>query len=823
MTLTDLLEKNAKEFGDKIAFIMKIGYRTEKFTYSEVYNLSREVALFLRSLGVGKGDKVLVLAPNSPYWGILFWGAMLNGSILVPVNTQSTPEMIDKIIKNTQAKIVFKSRFLNQVLPNNVSSYDIEFLKEYLTPFSHASFEKIELNKNGIVEILYTSGTTGDPKGVILTHENILSNVFAVSEAIPLEKTKERILSILPLTHVFEQTIGFFLPQFFVSTIIFTHSYSAILDLMQKYKITKFLVVPEILKLLMSKVEDEYSKKISLNLFRKLKTISLKFNNKYLSRLIFYSVHKKFGGCLKYIASGGAFLDPELEISWNALGFTILQGYGLTETSPVISCNTYNERKLGSVGKLLKSVDLKLEKDGEILVKGQGVFPGYYNDKEKTDSVFTSDGFFKTGDIGEFDHENFLYLKGRKKYMIVGPGGQNIYPEDIELEINKVSEVLDSCVLGLPLKSGVVQIYAVVLVENKDLDISNIIDKANSKLASYQQVSGFSVWPETDFPRSATRKVKRDQVLKEVLSGQLNLDSHVSHLPLVELLSQITGIDSNKIENKTKVISGLQLDSLMRVELIMRIEDRFGISIDESILTSTITVEELQNKIDSKESPLHKVAKKVFWPRSLWAKSIRFCLQLFSLFIPRLLFRFKVEGLENLNKTTGPVIFMPNHISYIDALAVLMALPYKVRMRLAFAAAADVLYKEYKAVAWLSDLYFNSFSFPRDNGSGIKKGLDATGELIDNGYSVVVFPEGQMSENGKMLPLKKGAGLMAVEMNVPIVPIKIIGTSDVSPYGKLFPRSFSKISVKIGEPISFKKNISYDNATKMIEKYMIQL
>ncbi|MBD3272926.1 AMP-binding protein [Candidatus Dependentiae bacterium] len=825
MLLTDILRENAKNFPKKFAFTMKFGFRTRTFNYLQVYKLAQKTTLFFQANGINKNDKILIYAPNSPYWGIIFWAALLKGAVLVPVNVQSTQEMIKKILKQTEAKIIFKSKFFKTNFDNEHKVFEIEYLEEFLKDINLDNYKDEEIDENHLVEILYTSGTTGDPKGVLLTHKNICSNIEAISKKIKLDCAKERLLSILPLTHIFEQTVGFFLPQSYASHIIYTHSYAAILELMQKYKITKFIAVPEFLKILISKVKFEYSKKGLIKLFNFLKKVSLKLSNKYIAKILFYPVHKKFGNKLNTVASGGAFLDPELEKEWIALGFDVLQGYGLTETSPIISTNTYNERKLGSVGKAIDNIELRLDKDGQILVKGPGVFSGYFKNEEKTKESFTKDGFFKTGDVGEVDKEGFLFLKGRKKYVIVGPGGQNVFPEDIEFILNKMEGVQDSCVLGVTQESGMVRIHAVLLLEDKDkhessINASEIIDKANKELASYQKINDFTIWQQEDFPRSATRKIKKEEVLKEI-KGEKDQkpDEQLEEKldPLINILSQISGISVNEIKPHKKIITDLQLDSLMIVELILRIEDKYGILLDESLIVDDTTVSDLKEIIQKKE-PLKEKETLNRWPRSFWAKVIRAIGQFKLLLFSKIFFRLNVKGLNNIKNLKTPVLFMPNHLSYADPVVILMVLPYKIRKKLCFAAARDVLYEEYKHVAWLAELFFNSFPLPRTNGGNIRQGLDHMGQLIDNGNSIVVFPEGKMSKTRELLPFKKGAGLMAVEMQCPVVPIKIIGSQNIVPYGKLFPRKIDKVSIIIGKPIKFSLQDSYEKATLKIEK-----
>jgi len=438
---------------------------------------------------------------------------------------------------------------------------------------------------------------------------------------------------------------------------------------------------------------------------------------------------------------------------------------------------------------------------------------------------FDGNGYFKTGDIGYFDNENFLFIKGRKQYVIIGSNAQNIFPEDIEQELNEIDGVKDSCVLGLESDTGIVRIHAILLLNNNFLKPEYIIEQVNKKLAIYQRIPEFTVWPETDFPRTATRKIKREEVLRvlsDILSQKDKAGVKVSVTPLIKLLSRITGIDAKNINNQTKILSNLQLDSLMKVELILRMEQDFCVLLDESLLTEETTIQDLQNIIDKKEF-VKKIEKIKKWPRFFCVSIIRAIGQFKIILLSRIFLRLKIKGLDNIKNIKEPVLFMPNHISYADPLVLLMALPYKIRKKLCFAAAKDFLYKDFKYISWLSDLFFNSFPLPRSNGDSIKSGLESVGQLIDENYSVVVFPEGKVSCTGNFLSLKKGAGLMAIEMGVPVIPVKIVGTNNIVPYEKLFPRKIGKVIVEFGEPISFKKSISYELATQTIEEAMKKL
>ncbi|MFH1644085.1 MAG: AMP-binding protein [bacterium] len=819
--LNNILKDAVKRYPNTPALTMKISHRIQTLTFRQVYDMARQIALFLQKQGITHNDKILIFAPNSPYWGTIFWATILNKNILVPVNIQNTSAQINKILDQTEAKLIFQSKFLKRDIDHNIKRFDIELIEELISELNPKDFKEPEIHENDLIEILYTSGTTGDPKGVMLTHKNIYSNIQAVSQLEMIQENKDRLLSILPLTHIFEQTIGFFLPFYYKVHIIYTHSYSAIADLLQQYKITKMIAVPEFLKLLMSKIKDEAEKKKKLKLFNKMLELSFKFKNKMLAKILFHSVHKKIGGKLDTIGCGGAFLDPNLEKEWNALGITLLQGYGLTETSPLLTANTYKQHKFESVGKPVGDVQIKISDESEILAKGSNVFSGYFKNEEKTKQEFTDDGWFKTGDMGEFDKDGFLFLKGRKKYIIIGPGGQNIFPEDIELELNKIEGVKDSCVLGIHLPSGMVEVHAVLLLKDQKFDIEKIINTANEDLATYQRITGYSAWPDDDFPRSATRKVKKEEVLK-ILQSKKDASQKIkkdTDGPVKKILSQITGVEIDKIHAHSKLIENLKIDSLMWVEIVGRIGQDLNVAIDETIINQKTTVAELE-KIIEKHEPLPKLPPLKKWSRSFFASWIRNAGQFLTFLYSKFFIKLKTGGLENLKNINLPVIFMSNHISYIDSIPLLMSLPFNIRKRIAIAAARDVVYEEFKHVAWLAELFANTFPLPRKEGENIMLGLDYMGQMLDDNYSVIIFPEGHVSESGKFQELKRGAGLIAVDMNCQIIPVKITGTNDIVPYEKLHPRKKGTVVIKFGKPIKFKKSDSYEFAREKIENEM---
>lgn len=823
MTLLDILTESCQKFTNHPALIMRMGYRTVVLTYAQVYALAQQTAAFLQANGVGKGDCVVVCAPNSPYWGCLFWGCLLRGAVIVPLNTQSTDDLVDKVVKQTEAKLFFTSRVLRHSM-TGVSTFTLELLDDLVAPYRGHTPIVHKAQPGDLIEILYTSGTTGDPKGVMLTHANLMTNVQAMSHIMALRPMHERLLSVLPLSHILEQTVGFLLPCTCGATIVYAHSHGAIAQLLAEFRVTKMVVVPEFLKVLMARVMAKVHDAGWLGFVKRLMIMSGRLPW-WMRRLLFYPILKPLGGCLNMVASGGASLDPDLEAQWNAFGVQVIQGYGLTETSPVITMNSFTDHRPGSVGKVVPGVALRLSSDGEIQVKGTSVFGGYFKNDHKTSQVFTADGWFMTGDMGALDTDGFLFIKGRRKYMIKGAGAQNVYPEDIEEHLNRVSAIKDSCVVGLEQPGGAVQVHAVLLLRQplEEKQIDTLVAGVNGNLATYQRIGGWSVWSEDDFPRSATRKIKKEVILEFLKGGVAHAPvqgEHRSSSKLMVLLASMTGVPVDTITPTTVLVRQLHLDSLMTVELLARIEEAFFISTEGWIIGPTTTVADVQGWIE-RGAPAQKPVRLKAWPRSWWARLLRFIGQPLVVLFVRMLVRVTVEGKEHVPGQNAPVIFMPNHVSMIDPFFIMAALPAKVRRRISFAAAYDVLYKDFWFVVPMTELLAYTFPFPRKETENVAQGLTLMGQVLDRGYSAVVFPEGQVSESGQLLPLKAGAGLIATQMQVPVVPVALFGVRGaVGPAG-LWPKFRAHIVVRFGQPFMVNRTLSIAYATAEVEKAIV--
>jgi long-chain acyl-CoA synthetase len=781
------------------------------------------MANWYQNNGLKKGDSILLWVPNSPEWVAALLACALTGVIAVPLDVRARPDFIQHIAQETKAVAGIKSRF--QPGFSEFKWWDIEALP-YLLAEATPTFRQPEIKSNDILEIVYTSGTTSEPKGVILTNSNIVANIKSVSEVLTLDKNW-RFLSILPLSHMFEQTVGLFISLVYGCSITYlkTRKSAALVQAMQEEKISSIIAVPLLLQTLHEKILREVKNEGKEKLFAMMLRIAAHIPL-WNRRILFRSLHNKFGGNLRFFAVGGAPLEREVEDFWNAVGVKVCQGYGLTETSPIVTCNTIKNPQPRTVGKVLPKQQIKLSGEREILVKGNNVTPGYYKRPDLSDKYFV-DGWYKTGDIGEIDEKGYLKIKGRVKNMILTTSGMNVYPEDIEAQINKYPAVKDSCVLGVSTE-GKTLIQAVLLLEDRDADPETIIDHANQQLADHQKIQAYSVWKKSDFPRTPTLKVQRRFVLEELLKDTVTgeTDPVKTAKPLYHIIQLVTGAPAEKIVPEASLGLDLMIDSLSRVELVGVIEEELGVELDESLVTDKTTIADLEQFVTSQKKA-HGSAFKC-WPLTRWAVVMRRFVQSGLIFpLLRAFALMRVMGREKFRGIKHPFLLIANHSSHLDAVILMRALPWYVRRRLAVAAAADVFEQwdaqnaPLKEKIWrkittsIAILGLNIFPFQRY--AGIKKSLEYTGHLMDKGWSVMIYPEGRLTQDGKIQEFKRGIGLLVHEMNVPVVPAKIMGADEIMDYRHYFPEKRGEITVRFGNPLVFSHHDSYEDITRRLE------
>ena len=504
---------------------------------------------------------------------------------------------------------------------------------------------------------------------------------------------------------------------------------------MRERKITTMLMVPQALELLMNGIEREVIRQGKERLWKKLLKVAERtpFG---LRRHLFRTVHKQFGGKLDLIVSGGAPLDRDLGRKWELLGIKVLQGYGTTEASPVISNHTMVERRPDSTGRPLPNVQVKISEQGEILVKGDNITPGYYNAPEETAKAF-EDGWYKTGDLGYVDKDGFLHIQGRVKDMIVLSSGQNVFPQDIQTVLVKHPSVKDAVVIGLP-KGTSVEVHAALILSDPD-SAKQAVDWANSQLAEQQRVRGFTVWPDEDFPRTHTLKIKNQVVIDTILSGS-EQSTPSSPRPasapptgardLMSIIAELSRRDVGAISKTANLGDDLDLDSLGRIELLSAIETEMGVYLDESKVSPDTTVRQLSSMVEegSRRPPMVKFPAWGEWrwvgphgPRPLSARR--------NIPLMTLAYGLKVSGSENLAGLTGPVLFASNHHLGLDNPLIFKAVTRQWRRKLAVAAAAELWSNP---IWWvLNPLLGNGFPIARTG--PIRPSLENLGSIMDRG------------------------------------------------------------------------------------------
>jgi long-chain acyl-CoA synthetase len=508
-TLVELLAQSADRFGDAPA-VSLYGREPWTWSYRELWDQSRRAATYLRNAGVQKGDRIVMWGPNRPEWVAAFFGAMIAGAIVVPLDVRSREDLLVRLEEQTEPVHLFLGEEQEKALTAaHPPITRIEDLQDKLAGLPPAEVALGAIAPSDTVELVFTSGTTGNPKGVILTHGNIVANVLAGKTAFP-PTLKNHVLSLLPLSHMFEQTTGLFIPLTGGSSVTYISSLrpDVIFNAMQWSHTTNMGCVPQVLALFRDGILREVRKQGKEATFNRLHRIAARLPMG-LRRLLFRPVHARMGGHFQYFVSGGARLDPGLARWWEEMGFKVCQGYGMTEAAPVVACHTEARRDPESVGRPLPGVEVRLAQDGEILVRGANVSPGYWRHPELTAEAFDN-GWYKTGDLGAWDSKGNLTLRGRKKNMIVLANGLNVYPEDVENILLTDPRVKNVVVLGVP-EGDDVEVHAVLLGVPPE-QAAAVVKATNAQLAPHQRIGGFTVWPDEEFPMTPTLKVKRAEV-----------------------------------------------------------------------------------------------------------------------------------------------------------------------------------------------------------------------------------------------------------------------------------------------------------------------
>jgi long-chain acyl-CoA synthetase len=792
------------------------GYRSWKYTYAQVSLAARHFAAQLTRNNIRQGDKVLFWSENRPEWVAAFWGCVLAGVIVVPIDYRTSLRFLRHVHEIVDARLILIGEEIQfaawegQVAVWRLSDFD------WATARCEAP--SVQIDKDDVVEIVFTSGATGEPKGVMITHRNILANIISPAQIVAAYRKwfrpvlPLRFLSLIPLSHMFGQVLTLFILPFIPGTAVFMHGYSSheIVRQIRTRRVSVLVAVPKILDVLRKHILHQFPEAAG----------PPPAPSHWIFRWWRYRrVHRALGWRFWASVVAAAPLNRELEEFWSRLGFALIQGYGLTETAPIVAFNNPFEIHEGTVGKPVAGVEVQIAPDGEILVRGESVTSGYYHAASQTASAF-KEGWFHTGDIGTFDDAGNLTIRGRKKEMIVTPEGLKVFPEDVEGALDRVPGVRESAVVGRD------RVHAVLVLDN-GADPDEIVRRANLQLEDHQRIRSVSIWPRDRLPRTeGTQKLKHGEIQAWVEAGRSAPAPATTEGTVIDLLRRYA---PDRAITPETTLDQLGLSSLDRVELMLDLEEQFDFSVDESMLTGARTVSALDEITTSPGEPEFPV-----WNR-LWLARIIRRTALSVLFLPfvRMIAHVRISGREHLTSLQGPVIFAPNHQSHLDTPLILSALPRGYRFRVApamwkeyfdghFSPSRHTRYARFRdsLTYWLVALFFNAFPIPQTQ-VGARQSLRYLGELVADNWSILFFPEGERTEAGEIKTFQPGMGLIAGRLGVPIVPVRLRGLEKILHRHARWPRP-GRVEISFGPPLHLKGQ-DYVALAKQIEQAVLAL
>ena len=891
-TFCERLVRAATQRPDKVAMMLLGPRGAETTTFSSMLSQIRSLAYRLGVEGIAFGDRVAIIGENHPNWAIAYLGTMYRGAVIVPLDPSAPVEALAAFLENSETKLTFVSQTnlekfgavceqlgrrirVVKLQPVNGSDGLPDLVAWSQTPRPpEFDLARPPAAPNDTAVLMYTSGTTGTPKGVPLTHGNIYAEVDGVQEVLHLTDA-EVILSLLPLFHAYSQIVNLWLATVIGARIVYINEINSeeIARGLKEGGVTALTGVPRLWYLFHKKIFDAVRDKPRFVhwLFR-----SLLATNGWLrdslgvnaGRLFFRRVHEGFGGRLRLAVSAGSSFDQSIARDYHALGFTILQGYGLTETAGAATVTRFEDNKVGSVGTPLNSVEVKIDKPngegiGEVLIRGPIVMHGYYRNPQANHDSFTEDRWFRSGDLGRFDAEGHLYIVGRKKDVIILPSGQNVYPEDVESHYSLSPLVGEVCVLGVrdvTREFALAEKLCAVVVPDFDYlktqKIANAreairfaLDNLGRDLPEYQRVRDYIVRSEP-LPRTAIRKVRRFELKRQIEelgvvarqardTGQLpftNEDRILMETRPGRALATAIGHhvpDAPIIHPQMNLELDLGLDSLARAECIASLEQSLGVELDSAAVGSALTVAEVVTLANSmvsgvghdtvggasRESRTKASRVEISPSPGNWSEMLQqtpaddlellpilkrrrvTALVAYLLLRPVYLFarvflRMEVRGLEHVERLERPFLICPNHQSYLDPLLVCSAYPPHILPHVFHVGASEYWSNVFTAqIARLINIV------PVDPDTNLIRAMRAGAAGLRAGRILNIYPEGERSFDGLLHRFKRGAAILASELDVPIVPVALDGVYRVWPRKSRRIR-LAKVRIRFGEAIN---------------------
>jgi long-chain acyl-CoA synthetase len=817
----------------EVAVVTRRGLRRSDHTYGDIAMLAGRFAALLAQRGIKKGDRVLLWAPNGPEWIGAFFGCVLRGIVPVPLDDAGAPDFAGRVLADVSPQLAVVSAAHAAQLRTAVPLLSVD---EFQQLPENPRFDAEPLTPDDSLQIIFTSGTTGEPKGIVHTHGNVLASLRPIEREIGKYLKYERIfhplrfLHTLPLSHVFGQFMGLWIPAILAAQVHFEDRLVAS-DLIRQIRTERISVlagVPRVLDLVREHLHQRYPK-------LEARREQARGSSAWMRWWLFRDIHRLMGLKFWALICGGAALSPDLEEFWNSLGFAVVQGYGMTETTALVSLNHPFHSSRGSLGQVLPGREIKLGDDGEVLVRGDTVSQKIWSEGRLQSS---DSDWLATGDLAELDDTGNLRFRGRKKDVIVTSAGLNIHPDDLESALVTQPEVKAAAVVEFQGQYGPEPLAALVL---RGGDPAEIIAKANSSLAEHQRIQRWVVWPEPDLPRTSTGKIVRREVARIVGA---NFDTSTAKGSLASLLSRVGHAAGAEAEGSEE----LNLDSLARVELQASIEEQFGVTVDDAAIQKIRTVSDLRALIDrpaisqplasgaARESRAAEPDPHIYpaWPLNFFTKTVRAAfLETVMRGFVRFLAAPHVQR-ESPSLPAAPMLIYANHVTAMDVPLILYALPGSMRRSTAVAMSGEILlawrrrtYYRYRFLNWISPLeyfvvtaLFNVFPLPQT--SGFRRSFAHAADVMDRGYNVIVFPEGRRANDENIQRFMSGAGLLWSELQCPALPVYLAGLGELKRTEERWFRS-RKLAIHLGNPIVWRPERTPEEAAALLEYELRQL
>ena len=878
-TFYDRFRECAERWPGNVALEIQRRDRLESYTYAEVLGMAESIGRWLVENKFPQGTRIAILADNHPRWVAAYLGIIAAGCTTVPLDTALHLDQITKLLKDSGSVLIFcdtkhlpivrdaKKEVEVGIVLTDATRDPTQEISDLDSIFAagRGNFSAVPVTIEDLACLIYTSGTTADPKGVMLTHANILGEVEAVFAWVDIGP-EDALLGVLPLFHVLSQMANLLLPLVKGSRVVYleTLNTTELLRALQERHITVFAVVPQFFYLIHEKIFKEITKrgKLTRVAFRAMMATT-RFARRFgwnTGKLFFGKIHHTFGSKMRYLVTGGSRFDPQIGYDFQALGIDVLQAYGLTETSAAAFATSPKDNVIGSVGNPLPGVESKIfdpqpqdsgPEIGEIMIRGAIVMKGYWNRLDATEAVL-KDGWFHTGDLGRFDANGNLFITGRMKEVIVLSNGKNIYPEEIEAHYLKSAFIKEIAVMGLEGPPGdptAERLHAVivpnfdVLKERKVVNSKEVIrwdvEGFSAELASTKRIGSYEIWQD-DLPRTTTRKLKRFEIEKRARANQSSgKNDEISDAADRPLNAEETAwLENAEVQRALKVMRehsktaapvirpgdnlelDLGLDSMSRVEVLVALEQEIGGDVEESQLGEIYTVRELVDAIRESAASGSALSRTEFagWKAVLhqdpddpavlalknsgqFGEVVLYFLTRIVQLFSRLFFRLRVEGLDKL-PASGPFILSSNHQSYLDPVIMASVLPWK-----AFRGIFSVGTSEIFGSGFMRVLARWLRVVVLDPDANLIPAMRAGAYGLRHGRVLILYPEGERSIDGTPRIFKKGAAILSTHLQVPIVPIAIEGFYEAWPRGKRFQR-FAPLKITFGNPIQSPPEIS---------------